>query len=292
MTVGTVTAAAEMLHTSQPAVSRSIQQLESALGLRLFDRTKGRFVPTAYAIALFEEVKKTFLGVEHIARVASNLKTFQSGNISIVCSPVFSQGFIADVASRFLERHPSVSLSIDTQLASTIAEGLIAQRFDIGIVAYPLSLPALEWSTFAEPNEVFILPPYHPLANREIINPEDLRESRFVSLGGNDVYRQRLDRVFEDAGVHRRLIIETPTSASVCSLVLKGAGVGLVNPFTALEFAPRGLVMRRFARNLPFTTTLLRAKHRPSSPLVDLFVRQLAATRDEYLAAAEAAVLN
>jgi DNA-binding transcriptional LysR family regulator len=100
MTVGTVTAAADMLNTSQPAVSRSIQQMEVAIGLKLFRRDKGRLLPTAQALALHDEVKKSFLGLENICRAAANLRSFQSGSVSIVCAPAFSQGFIADVASR------------------------------------------------------------------------------------------------------------------------------------------------------------------------------------------------
>ncbi|WP_457155575.1 LysR family transcriptional regulator, partial [Mesorhizobium sp. P5_C1] len=81
MMVGTVTGAAEMLHTSQPALSRSLQRLESVVGLSLFKRTKGRLVPTAHALAFFEEVQKSYIGLEHLAHVAQKLKTLKAGHI-------------------------------------------------------------------------------------------------------------------------------------------------------------------------------------------------------------------
>lgn len=283
MTSGTVTAAAEMLHTSQPAVSRAIQQLETAVGLKLFDRVKGRLVPTAPALALFEEVGKTFLGLDHLSRVAANLKSFPQGSVSIVCAPAFSQGFIADAASRFLAQHGAVSLSIETQPSPTIAEWLTGQRFDLGLVAYALAPPGTTASLFAEPDEVCVLPPGHALAGRDVVTPADLAGSDFVFLGGNDPYRYRLDAVFEAAGIARRLVVETRNSATACALIERGAGIGIVNPFTAVEFAERGLVVRRFAASLPFTSTLVRAKLRPSSPVVDRFVAALEATRDDYL---------
>lgn len=290
MTVGTVTAAASMLNTSQPAVSRSIQQLESAVGLKLFQREKGRLVPTAHALAFFEEVKKSFVGLDQLARVASNLKGFQSGSVSIVCAPVFSYGFVAQAASRFLQKYDSVSLSVETQSSPTIGEWMAAQRFDIGIARYQSPSGSVSGSTFAEPDEVCILPPYHPLAVKKILAPEDFRGSRFVFLGDKDPYRFRLDSIFRRAGVERNLVIETPHSAAACSMVLKGAGIAIINPFTAVDFLAQGLVMRRFSAKLPFSTTLLRAKHRPASPLVDLFLDELNATREHYLKTAEQAL--
>ncbi|EJB07041.1 transcriptional regulator [Rhizobium leguminosarum bv. trifolii WSM597] len=284
MTVGTVTAAADMLNTSQPAVSRSIQQLEAALGLKLFDRDKGRLLPTSQAFSLFEEVKKTFLGLEHIARVASNLKSYQSGSISIVCSPAFSNGFISEVATRFIETHKNVSLTVETHLAPTIAELMSAQRFDLGLAAYSLFPAATDTEVFAEPDEVCILPPNHPMTKSRVITPQCLAGSRFIFLGGSDPYRFRLDKVFETAGVERDLVIETRNTATVCAMVLRGAGVAIVNRFTAVDYLDAGLTMRRFSASLPFTSTLLRAKLRPTSPLVDLFIRELYRVRDHYLA--------
>ncbi|AXC50759.1 LysR family transcriptional regulator [Paracoccus suum] len=283
MTVGTVTAAATMLNTSQPAVSRSIKQLESATGLKLFQREKGRLIPTAHALAFFEEVKKSFSGLDQLGRVAASLRGHQSGSVSIVCAPVFSYGFVADAASRFLDKYEAVSLSVDTQSSPTIGEWMAAQRFDIAVARYHSPPGSVIATPFSEPEEVCVLPPYHPLAARKLLTAKDLQGSRFVFLGNKDPYRFRLDTVFDRAGIDRDLVVETPHSASACSMVLKGAGIAIVNPFTAVDFLPHGLIMRRFANSLPFTTTLLRARHRPASPLVDLFIKELYLTRDRYL---------
>lgn len=290
MTVGTVTAAAAMLNTSQPAVSRSIKQLESATGLTLFQREKGRLIPTAHALAFFEAVKKSFSGLDHLSRVAAGLRGHQSGSVSIVCAPVFSYGFAADAANQFLQKYESVSLSVETQLSPTIGEWMAAQRFDIGIARFQTSPGTVSASIFAESDEVCVLPPNHPLAKRDVITPENLRGSRFIFLGDKDPYRFRLDNLLDRANIERSLVVETPHSASACSMVLKGVGVAIVNPFTAVDFLSAGLVMRRFSVKLPFTTMLLRARHRPSSPLVELFINELFAARDRYLEVAAKAL--
>ena len=63
MTAGSVTAAAQILFTSQPTVSRELARLESLLGIALFDRVRGRLQPNAQALALYEEVQRSYVGL-------------------------------------------------------------------------------------------------------------------------------------------------------------------------------------------------------------------------------------
>lgn len=290
ITMGTVTAAAELLNTSQSAVSRSIQQFEGAIGMKLFERRLGRLFPTAAALLLHEDVKKAFLGLDHIQRAAANLKSFESGSISVASVPAFSEGLVSRATSSFSRHHTSVSIAIETQISADIAELVSTQRFDLGLCAYDMHPSAVHAEPFAEAEEVCVLPVDHALANRDIIYPKDLHGLRFIFLGGNDPYRFRLDKVFDESGFVRKLVIETRNSASACSLVALGAGVSIVNPFTASEFIDRGLVLRRFSAALPFRATLLRPKFKPTSPLVDLFIKHLHEARDATLALAQAAL--
>ncbi|MFE0013735.1 LysR family transcriptional regulator [Mesorhizobium sp. NPDC059054] len=287
MAVGTVTAAAEVLCTSQPAVSRSISQLETAVGIHLFDRVKGRLLPTAHAHTLLAEVNKTYRGLEHLERAASSLKSFQNGNISVVCAPAFSEGFIGDVAASFLSKYGDVSLTIDTQQSWAIAELINEQKFDLGITAYEVSSQGAACEPFCAPDEVCVMPSDHPLAQRPIIDPVDLDGVSCVFLSERDPYRRRLDRVFETTEIRRRLVIETPNTNSACAMVTRGCGVAVVSPLTALDFVNQGLTMRRFSAGEPFHSTLLRAKHRPTSPLIDMFVAELKSIRDANLARVE-----
>lgn len=287
MVAGTVTGAAEMLFTSQPAVSRTIKLLESSIGARLFDRVRGRLLPTAYAFALSEEVNKVFRGLDHLRRAAANLKDFQNGNISIVCAPAFSQGFIADAVTEFVKKHGDVSLTVETQMSWRISELINDQKFDLGIAAYDLTSLGAEHQTFCAPDEVCVMAHDHALAKRPCVAPADLEGVSSIFMINHDPYRKRLDRIFESAGVQRRLVIETSNSAAACAMAQRGSGVAIVNPVTAIDFVETGLVMRRFTAAEPFHSTLLRAKHRPSSPLIDLFVTQLKSVRDSYLARCE-----
>lgn len=70
MTTGNLTEAARMLHTSQPTVSRELARFEKVLGLQLFERTRGRLQPTVQGLRLFEEVQRSWYGLDRIVSAA------------------------------------------------------------------------------------------------------------------------------------------------------------------------------------------------------------------------------
>ena len=73
MTTGNLTEAAQMLHTSQPTVSRELARFEKVLELKLFERTRGRLHPTVQGLRLFEEVQRSWYGLDRIVSAANCL---------------------------------------------------------------------------------------------------------------------------------------------------------------------------------------------------------------------------
>ena len=66
MTAGSLTEAAHLLHTSQPTVSRELARFEKVIGLKLFERVRGRLHPTVQGLRLFEEVQRSWYGLDRI----------------------------------------------------------------------------------------------------------------------------------------------------------------------------------------------------------------------------------
>ena len=112
MSAGTLTAAANALHTSQPTVSREIARLEHLLGMQLFDRVRGRLQPRQHAVALLKEVQQSYVGLERIAATAARLRDSSEGQISVVCLPALSHTLLPGACARFLATRRGVSLSV------------------------------------------------------------------------------------------------------------------------------------------------------------------------------------
>lgn len=141
--------------------------------------------------------------------------------------------------------------------------------------------PGTRRETLITLNEICVLPAAHPLSHKPLLTPEDFSEQNFISLSITDSYRQLIDRIFAEHRIRRRMIMETHSAASVCAMVREGIGVSIVNPLTVLDYldshSKSEICARPFSLNIPFTVSLIKPIHRPSSAPVDTFIEHLKA---------------
>jgi len=275
MTAGNLTEAARLLHTSQPTVSRELARFEKVIGLTLFERTRGRLHPTVQGLRLFEEVQRSWYGLDRIVSAADSLRAFRQGELSIVCLPVFSQSFLPALLQPFLARYPDVNLTIVPQESPLLEEWLSAQRHDLGLTETLATPAGTARHELLSLDEVCVLPAGHRLAEKAVLTPADFQGENYISLSRTDSYRQLLDTLFAEHQVKRRMVVETHSAASICAMVRAGVGISVVNPLTALDYADSGIAIRRFTVSVPFTVSLIKPLHRPASALVDTFSAHL-----------------
>jgi len=292
MIAGSVTKAADLLNTSQPTVSRELARMEQTIGFALFERIAGRLRATMPALALFEEVRQSYAGLERVASAAARLRAFREGQLSVITLPAFSHSILPDAFQRFHGQPPGVSLSVETQESPLLEEWLTAQRYDLGLTEHDAAPAGTRLELLVQVDEVCVLPDGHPLLARAAVELADFEGHSFVSLSPSDPYRVQIDEAFAQAGVLPRSVVETPTAVSVCTFVRQGLGLAIVNPLTALDFVGRGLHIRPLTRSFPFRVNVVFPEHRPGNPLVAAFMESLhdaAAAIKGRLAAAESA---
>ncbi|AGL84155.1 DNA-binding transcriptional LysR family regulator [Pseudomonas protegens] len=275
MQAGSVTGAARLLFTSQPTVSRELARLETLSGLRLFDREGGRLLPTAQALLLLEEVERAYVGLERINSVAQSIRRFEHGQLSLSCLPLFSQTLLPPVCKQFQAQHPGIGLSITAQESPLLEEALSAQRHDLGLTESEHLPRGTQGELLFCADMVCILADDHPLLARPRLALADFRGQDFINLSGLDIYRQTLDEHFRQAGVDRRIVVETTNAASVCAMVRQRLGVAIINPLSAMEEAGRGLAIRPLQLSVPYRVMLIRPDYRPSSSFVEGFSEAL-----------------
>lgn len=275
MQAGSVTGAARLLFTSQPTVSRELARLETLSGLRLFDREGGRLLPTAQALLLLEEVERAYVGLERINSVAQSIRRFEHGQLSLSCLPLFSQTLLPPVCKQFQAQHPGIGLSITAQESPLLEEALSAQRYDLGLTESEHLPRGTQGELLFCADMVCILADDHPLLARPRLALADFRGQDFINLSGLDIYRQTLDEHFRQAGVDRRIVVETTNAASVCAMVRQRLGVAIINPLSAMEEAGRGLAIRPLQLSVPYRVMLIRPDYRPSSSFVEGFSEAL-----------------
>ena len=272
MTAGSATGAADLLHSSQPTVSRELARLESLLGYALFERVQGRLRPNARALALWDEVQRSWQGLERVVDRAVALGRSGAVQLSVLCLPALAHALLPGAAARLMQSHPeahsTTRLSVTPQESPLLEEWMSAQRFDLGLCEQTTAPPGTRAEVLLTLDEVAVLPAGHALAHQPVLDLADFAGEFFVSLSADDPYRRLIDARFAEAGVERTLRVETHSAAAVCAMVEQGLGIAIVNPVTALAAASERLVLRRLAFSIPFSVTALLPLYRPPLPEV------------------------
>lgn len=275
MTAGSATGAADLLHSSQPTVSRELARLEALLGFALFERTQGRLRPNARALALWDEVQRSWQGLERVVDRAVALGRSDAVQLSILCLPALAHALLPGAAARLMHAQPHARLSVMPQEPPLLEEWMSAQRFDLGLCEQTSAPPGTRAEVLLTLDEVAVLPANHPLAHKTVLDVSDFAGELFVSLSADDPYRRLIDARFAEAGIVRTLRIETHSAAAVCAMVQHGLGLAVVNPLTALASANGPLVVRRLAFSIPFSVTALLPLYRAALPEVEPMLQAL-----------------
>lgn len=263
MLTGSTVRAAQAMHITQPAVSRLVRELQDALALTLFERRGTRLVPTREALALFAEVERSYVGLDRIAAAARELREGRSGALRVAAMPALANGAVPRFAARFLAQRPHVDLALFGLVSMSVLDWVVSDQCDLGFAAAPIEHPLAQSVRMPAVRYVAVVPEGHELARKRVIRPRDLAREENVVIGPTAPSRFRIDDVFSAEGITRRIRVETPLSEIACALVASGAGVAIVDPFTASEYATHGVVAIRFEPKIEFQVAALHHAGRP-----------------------------
>lgn len=269
---GSMTAAAEELGTSQPSISRLISELEASTGLALFTRNGGRIQATDAGSAFYSEVDRSFVGLEKLAHSAREIRQFGSGRLRLVAAPVLALSFVPMVIERFLAAYPRIAISLEMRSEGTIQRWASSAHCDVG---FATTTPDVFGVTSAELYRlagVCALPAGHPLAAREHIEARDLRDQSLILPSYADDTRSSLDRVLRQADVAQVPTIETPYGATICAMVSRGLGIGVVNPLATYGANPAKITFRPFSPDVMFRGFTVCPQLQQPNPIVRSFL--------------------
>ncbi|OZI33440.1 LysR family transcriptional regulator [Bordetella genomosp. 5] len=276
MKTRSMTAAAGLLHTSQPNISRWIALLEAAVGFTLFQRSGTKLIPTPEAEAFHEDVERAFIGLESLGESASSIRRRGTGTLRVGAVGSMTQCVIPEALLRFREAHPDIPVQIQMGRSDVVAKWTATGYCDIGYASLRTESPGLRFESINVAQGVAIVGRQHRLAGRAVLHPADFAGEPFISLPGGSINRLEIDRHFSDDA--RIPAIETPYAPTICTMVAKGLGVSIVSPVVSRILALPDLCEIPFSGEVPFHTYAVTSEHFPMSHLAKQFalcVRQV-----------------
>ncbi|QJW89189.1 LysR family transcriptional regulator [Spirosoma taeanense] len=194
--------AAENCHVTQPTLSMQIQKLEDELGVLVFDRSKQPVVPTETGQAILAQAREVLRAARRIPEIVSESKNDFQGDLRIGIIPTLAPYLLPYFIGEFIAKYPSVSVQIQELVTEQIVERLRNGLIDVGLVVTPLSENGItEMPLFREPFVVYAANS-HPLAQADVILPEDLQTEGLWLLTEGHCFR---NQVMNLCGADRQL---------------------------------------------------------------------------------------
>jgi DNA-binding transcriptional LysR family regulator len=259
MLTGSINGAAKLLFTSQPAISRIVSHTEQTLGLALFNRIKGKLVPTPEGEALFREVDEFYQQALRVDDFARGLALGPSGTLNISSSPCLSRSLMPRVITRFVQRYPNIRVNYHTTLLNSMAQEVLSNKVDLAVSVLPLEHPNLTVQPFTEGRMVCVVPRGHELAQMAAVSMTDLGRYTLISHHPSIPFGQLVAAAFRKADVVPESRIHIHQTDVACSLVRSGAGIAMVDEFTVAGVDWIDLQVLPLAEEIRLTPSVVRS---------------------------------
>lgn len=275
---GTVTAAAQRLHRTQPVISRLIVQLESNLGFALFHRQGRRLLPTTEGLAFYRESERALAAISEIETTARSIREQRDTPLRIIAQSHMVHGLLHVALGRFCASRPAFRFSLEIRQNEYISHWIANRLFDVGFSPQPVDHPQIESEPLIRATLVAMLPRSHRLAGSRHVSVAQIAEDPVITVRPGAPLRSRLEALFAAQGATPVIRGETASAVSAGQLVSQGLGVTVTDPFVASLFlGDASVVIRPITPRFEMEYLVLRPVGYGTDPLSQQFV---AAVRD------------
>ncbi|WP_424970886.1 LysR substrate-binding domain-containing protein [Dinoroseobacter sp. S76] len=271
MESGTTSKAALRLGLSQSAVSRSIASLEARLGRILFERDGGRLRPTSEAAQLNRRLDPLF---EALDRIDGPTEPTQE-TLRLTAPPSYAHRFVVGHVATFLRANPHFFVSLEVASSADVINRVQDDRSDLGLSGVDITREGTKLTPYRYSEAVCAMPQGHPLAAREVIQPEDLHNQPLIALSHRHSRRAQLEKVLTNSRSIPQIVAEVSTSFAAVDLAQAGLGVTIVNPFPVVQYRTEEVVFRKFASPIEYRTYFVTSDRKPTPAIARAFIRHM-----------------
>jgi DNA-binding transcriptional LysR family regulator len=276
---GGFTKAARVLRLSQPAISKSLAELEKQLHVVLVERTGRSLVLTEAGRALYARAGELF-GVEREAeRELRELRGLKRGALRVGASTTIATYILPAYLGRFRTRHPGVRIRAVNANTRSVLKLLLEFRVDVALVEGPVSHPRVQVIPWREDELVVIAHPQHPLFDGPRVDPADLATQSFLVRETGSGTREVSERALALHGVILGNTTRVGGTEAMKQAVAAGLGLAIVSRAAASDQLALGKIAVLPVDGLEIRRSFTRLELRDRRPSVA--ARELLALLDE-----------
>ncbi len=253
MLMGTISAAARVLHVSQPAVTQVLQHAERHLGYPLFTRQRNRLVPTREAQTLYPEVQQLMAQLESVRRMSTALAAGEGGPLRILIVPSLAVRALPDALKLFRRRHAAHPISVRTMHSNEIARAVALQEGDVGIVFGKLPHTGVQ-DQWVATGRLVCVSPADKVSSRErrsTVTMQEILLEPFVRIDARDPLGVVLAEQWARLGLSPRAGITVQTNHVAMVMAEQGFGPAIIDSFTAQASEAGKLHIRTLLPEVP-----------------------------------------
>lgn len=229
---GSFRAAAEAIALSPPALSRRIERLETALGVKLFNRTTREVELTGLGRTFLERARGAFDDLQAATLGITEIGARMSGRVTVGCVPSAAFHFLPTVIRSFSEQYPGIRLRIVDENDAMVAQAVISGDADFGIGFLGSRVPELDFEPLRDDPFVLAVPREHRLAARRSVAWRELEGERMMAASRTSGNRQILDDALSRAGLRPAIMFEVNRVSTLLGMVAAGLGIAAVPGLT------------------------------------------------------------
>lgn len=231
--IGNFTRAAAELHVSQSAFTVQIRQLEDALGVTLFDRSKRRVALTSAGREIIVPLERILIDMEAIVGQTKQLAGLRRGIVSVAVLPSIASQLLPDVIREFTHRHPGIVIQIKDVVAEKLIEAVKKDEADFGIGSRIRVDRDLKTTPLLVDRLCAFVPKTHLLGRSNSVTLKDLISLPLILTGKDSSVREILERALKRERMQPKIAYETNYMSTAISMVRAGLGIAILPEFAA-----------------------------------------------------------
>jgi len=273
--LGSVRAAAQRLHLTQPAASMALAELERQLDAPLFARERGRLRLDARGRELLPLAQELLERHAEFVRRGRGDSGALSGELRIGASNTVGNYRVGELLGGFVEAHPQVAIRLRVANTDAIAAAMLEHALDLGCVEGPVAHPQLEVRPWRDDALVVCAPPTHPLARRRSLKPADFAGARWVLREPGSATRTLSERVLSQLP-SGATVLELDQIEAIKQAVIAGLGIACLPQVAVVDALAAGRlkVLRTPFLDLRRKLSMLIHRQKYRGALIDAFLAQ------------------